>query len=291
MNIFKTLFGGKDNNQENKKKEEEKKNFDILKYDGVRALRSGKAAYAAKCFEHALDLADDLECRDYLSQAFTQTGQLAEACEQLQKIAEKKPDNYEVFMRIANVAYMMENYAMMSDACEKAMLIDNTKPAAYYVYAIACHKQSDDSNAKAMLTKAINMKNDYADARLLRAEILFEEKDIDGSDEDASWLMEHQPENENALLIKAKILEVKGQHGKALEMYGKTLDANPFNTEALSERAKTRRAVGDEKGAEEDETALDEIISRQEKSKGDEGIEKKVENAYKALDPYKIFNN
>lgn len=291
MNIFKTLFGGKDNNQENKKKEEEKKNFDILKYDGVRALRSGQAAYAAKCFEHALDLADDLECRDYLSQAFTQTGQLAEACEQLQKIAEKKPDNYEVFMRIANVAYMMENYAMMSDACEKAMLIDNTKPAAYYVYAIACHKQSDDSNAKAMLTKAINMKNDYADARLLRAEILFEEKDIDGSNEDASWLMEHQPENENALLIKAKILEAKGQHEKALEMYGKTLDANPFNTEALSERAKTRRAVGDEKGAEEDETALDEIISRQENSKGDEGIEKKVENAYKALDPYKIFNN
>ena len=46
MGLFSSLFGGN-------KKTEEEKNFDILKYDGIRAMRIGKLAYALKCFEEA----------------------------------------------------------------------------------------------------------------------------------------------------------------------------------------------------------------------------------------------
>ena len=67
MNIFKKLFGSQTTSKETK--QEENKNFDVLKYDGVRALRMQQFDYAAKCFVHAIELnADDLECRDYLSQ-------------------------------------------------------------------------------------------------------------------------------------------------------------------------------------------------------------------------------
>lgn len=36
MNIFKALFGGRSSQAEEKKEE---KNFEVLKYDGVRALK------------------------------------------------------------------------------------------------------------------------------------------------------------------------------------------------------------------------------------------------------------
>lgn len=58
MNFFKKLFGSQNTSEEVK----EEKNFDVLKYDGVRALRMQQFDYAAKCFVLALELnADDLE--------------------------------------------------------------------------------------------------------------------------------------------------------------------------------------------------------------------------------------
>ena len=39
MNFFKSLFGNKAENEEEKRREEERKNFETLKYDGVRALQ------------------------------------------------------------------------------------------------------------------------------------------------------------------------------------------------------------------------------------------------------------
>ncbi len=59
MNIFKKLFGSQTTSKETR--QEENKNFDVLKYDGVRALRMQQFEYAAKCFVHAIELnADDL---------------------------------------------------------------------------------------------------------------------------------------------------------------------------------------------------------------------------------------
>ena len=84
MDFLKKLFGGSDQPTDNKKKENDNKQFDTLKYDGVRALRQGQSAFAVQCFTHALQLQNDLECRDYLSQAYIHTDQLPLAAEQLQ---------------------------------------------------------------------------------------------------------------------------------------------------------------------------------------------------------------
>ena len=75
MNFLKKLFGVQDAPTD--PKQEEEKNFEMFKYDGVRALQQHQFEYAAKCFDHALELnADDLECRDYLSRACIATGAL-----------------------------------------------------------------------------------------------------------------------------------------------------------------------------------------------------------------------
>lgn len=288
MNFFKKLFGGSDSEAAETQKEENK-NFDVLKYDGVKALRQGQAEYAVKCFEYALDMKDDLECRDYLSQAYIHQGELANAYEQLAKMAEACPDNAPILLRMADVAYMMENYGAVSDACEKALLIDNTNPLTYYLYARACHGQGDSTNATAMLTKALTLNADYDVARLLRGEIYFEEKDYDNAAADSAVLLGRVEGNEDVLLLNARITEVTGKHAEALEAYGKVTDANPFCVEAFRERAAIKRELGDAEGAEADLKTADDIESNSHAIGG--GVEQKVKDVYKNNDPYGVFSN
>ena len=75
MNFLKALFGGKEENSEEKRQADEQKNFDILKYDGVKALKTGQWQQAIRCLNHALNIREDLECHDYLSQALLQNNE------------------------------------------------------------------------------------------------------------------------------------------------------------------------------------------------------------------------
>lgn len=289
MNFFKALFGSKEEKPEEKKKAEEAKNFDVLKYDGVRALHSGQAEYAIRCFTHALQMQDDLEIHDYLSQAYIRTGELPQAYEQLQKLAEAQPDNQQIFIRMANVAYMMEDYGAMAGACEKAMLIDDKSPEVMYLYARACIGQEDVTNAVAMLTKAISLKEDYGDAYLLRGETLLKNGETDEADEDATWLLEHTQDNEDVLILKARIEREKGNPEEAIAYYTKVTDANPFNIDAYRERGEQKLASGDEKGGNEDIEHAGELVAQLPEINGDEGIEKKIKDKYKSIDPYGVF--
>lgn len=289
MKFFKALFGSKEEKSEEKKKAEEAKNFDVLKYDGVRALHSGQAEYAIRCFTHALQMQDDLEIHDYLSQAYIRTGELTLAYEQLQKLAEAQPDNQQIFIRMANVAYMMEDYGAMAGACEKAMLIDDKKAEVMYLYARACIGQEDVTNAVAMLTKAISLKEDYGDAYLLRGETLLKNGDTDEADEDATWLLEHTEDNEDVMMLKARIERTKGNTDTAKDYYTKVTDANPFNIDAYRERGELRLATGDEKGGNEDIEHAKELTAQLPENNDEEGIENKVKEKYKSMDPYGVF--
>lgn len=293
MGFFRSLFGGATESPEEKKKEEESKNFDVLKYDGVRALKQGEAAYAVRCFLHALELRDDLETRDYLSMAYVRTGDLLPAYEQLQKLSEAQPDNVQILVRMADVAYMMEDYGALSAACEKALLLDGENPLVHYLYARGCVGQGDDVNAIAMLTKSIVLKEDYGEARLMRGETLLRMGDVAGADEDAAWLMEHVEDNEDVLLLKAHIEEAKGNADEALGIYNKVIELNPFNVAAFRGRGALRLAQGDKEGAEADMRTVLELnpheadgVNGQYSAEGTEDIARKVQQAYRNNNPF-----
>jgi tetratricopeptide (TPR) repeat protein len=288
MNFFKALFGGKEEKPEDKKKAEEEKDFDVLKYDGVRALRSGQYDYAIRCFTHALGMKEDLEIRDYASQAMIRADRLPEAFEQLRKIAEAQPENMQVFIRMANVAYMMEDYTAMADACEKAILIDNTDAEAVYLYAKACIGHGDTTNAIAMLTKTLKLNPEYHEARLLRAETLLSTNDTDGADEDTTQLMKNNLENEDILILKARVERAKGNANDAILYYDKTIEANPFNANAYKERGELKTEMGDRTNGLNDIKYATELLNQQDGDAGNENIEKKVGDAYKNANPFGV---
>lgn len=263
MNFFKSLFGGNSQTAEERREAEARRQFDALKYDGVRALKSGQWAAAIQCLTGALEVQDDLECHEYLSRAYIHAGQLREAYDELLTLSEAEPDNVQLLLQMASVCYMMEDYQSMAEACEKSLLADRDNPLAYYFYAQACHAQDDDSNALAMLSKAIQLKDDYATAYLLRADIHRLNGELDEAREDVDWLLSHDgAESEDVLLVAAQTYLAQDLKPQALGLYDRTLELNPFSLEALSERASLRRELGDEQGAREDEAQAEELRQR-----------------------------
>lgn len=286
MNFFKKLFGSQNTSEEVK----EEKNFDVLKYDGVRALRMQQFDYAAKCFVLALELnADDLECRDYLSQAYISLGDMQNAYTQLMAISAAQPNNVAVLLRMADVLYMTEDYAAMAEVCEKALQLDSESIMTYYIYAKAYKGLNDLDAAVAMLSKAIDRREDFDAARLLRGNVLLENNQTAEAALDADNLYQRIEENEDVLLLKARVEKALGNLKEAEKVYTKAIDFNPFLIEAYKERSGVRIALGDTVGAEEDQARADEM--EQEIPQQTEGIEENIKKKMQQMDPYKVFYN
>jgi len=259
MNFFQKLFGSKEETKEEVKVQNEAKDFDVLKYDGVRAMKTGEVDYAVRCFKHALEIKDDLEIHDHLSIVYTSKGMFSEAYEELQTLSKAQPDNVQIFIRMANIAFMMENYGAMATACEKAILIDSANATAHYLYAEACKGQGETYLHTQQLTEA---------------------------EADVAWLLEHTEDNEDVLLLKARIERAATRNDEAIEYFTKAIDANPFSYTAFKERSEMYSLVGNEAKAKEDAERAEELMPTDGKENAEENIEKQLNDKYKQMNPY-----
>ncbi len=252
MGFLKTLFGGTDESPEERREKASARQFDVLKSDGLRAMRMGQVVYAVKCFRKALEIKDDLETHDYLSQALVHQGEFGEGLSHLQLLADAQPDNIHILITMAHVAYMMEDYTTMAEICEKAMLIDKDNAQVMFLYARCCQGQHDLVNAVAMLTKTIMLDDTFSAAYLERGDILLRMGDVEGASEDADHLIETVGDAEDALLLKARVLMAQEQYASAIGFLDRAIEGNPFSTAALKARGTCRLALGDKDGAESD---------------------------------------
>lgn len=289
MGFWNAFFGGKELSPEEEKQEQEAKKYDLLKYDGVKAMKTGQLDYAVRCFEEALKMKNDLEVRDYLSQVLTAKGDLDGALAELGRMAQAEPANLSIWLRTAQVAYMAEDYDRMDEACRQALDIDGNSAEACYHSAKARAGRKDLVGAIAMLTKAIALNADYADAYLMRGQALLAMGDAAGADQDADWLIAHVGDHEEVLMLKARITAAKGLAEEAIAIYDKVIDANPFVIEAFRERGQLKFNSGDKKGAEADMQQVLELDPQQLANVNGEysaeGIEQHVKQAYSAVNP------
>lgn len=232
MSIFKSLFGENDKTPETQKEKNDKKNFDILKYDGMRALRMGRLPYAIKCFEEAIAIEDDMETLSMLVTAYTQSNRLDDARIILDRMVALDPDEIRGYLSLAGICYMQEDYEGMNNACQKALAINGDSPFALYLAAKAAIGLKNEITAIAMLTKAIVAKEGYTEAYQLRAEVLWKMRQAKDASEDIQKLLELNPEDEQALLLKGEILAATGEQEQALEFFNQVLSLNPFNEKA-----------------------------------------------------------
>ncbi len=289
MGFFSTLFGGRQLSPEEEKQEQEAKKFDLLKYDGVKAMKMGQADYAVRCFTEALKVHDDLEVHDYLSQVLLRQGNLDAAMNELRTLGDAEPENAQIQIRMAQVAYMQEDYATMETVCQQATTLEPENAEPYFLHAEALKGQQNPVGAIAMLTKAISLKEDYAEAYLLRGQTLLVMGDAASAETDADWLLEHVGDHEDVLLLKARVEAAKGLAQEAIRVYDKVIEVNPFLIDAFRERGRLRLDLGDKAGAEQDmQTVLELDPQQMADVSGEysaEGIEQRVKQAYSAVNP------
>lgn len=227
MGIFSSLFGGNKTPEENKEK-----NFDILKYDGIRAMRIGKLTYALKCFEEATAIKEDLETMQHQANTYVRMNRMDDARKLMERMTELAPDQPLVFQSLASLCYMQEDYQAMNDACQKALALNEQDPSTYFLSAKAAVGLSNGFQAIAMLTKAIMQNEEFVEAYQMRAEILWAMRQAKDANDDIEKLLAMNPEDESALLLKGEILAVGGQEEEALALIAQVLELNPFNEKA-----------------------------------------------------------
>ena len=141
-----------------------------------------------------------------------------------------------------------------------------------------------------MLTKAIGLKPDYAEAYLLRGETLLSAGETAEADEDACRLLKEHPDNEDILMLKARIEKAKGNPAEAISYYSRVIDANPFNANAYRERGLLRIDNGDEGCGQADLKQAEELAEQQNTGNEKQNIENETKEKYKSIDPYGVFS-
>lgn len=106
-NFLKSLFFGETDESEETKLN---RNFDVLKYDGIKALKIGKNTYAIRCFNEALKLKEDVEVLEHLVGAYNREDRMEEAIETAGRLVDIEPDNIPVLLMRANLNFMAEKY-------------------------------------------------------------------------------------------------------------------------------------------------------------------------------------
>lgn len=231
-NFFKSFFSGKADTPEEEKKKAARKNFEIFKYDGLRAQRMGRPDYAVKCFTEALAIEEDFETLGYLSQLYIQMGELDKARNLLNRMVELEPELVSTYLALANVCYMQEDYKEMAAAAQKAIAIEEGNAAAHYLLGKATQGTNDDIMTIAHLTKAIALKEDFMEARLLRGEALLNMQQHKEAMEDIEGILTQTPDDEAALLLRGKVEEASGKTEEAEADYRNVTEMNPFNEQA-----------------------------------------------------------
>lgn len=237
MNLLKKLFTGNNEPEENVRHKNEERNFDILKYDGIRAQRIGKWIYAEKCFKEALNIRPDLETASLLVSTSLQLNKLEQAHEVLGQMISLEPQRLQSYLDLARVCYLQEHYDdMLATAQQAAQLVpDNETP--YFLQAQAYHKLGDSIHTIVALTQAISRKEDFTEAYLMRGQVLLEMKQYNEALEDVDFLLKHDSIDEEALRLAAEVQQGLGNEDEAVTYYKKVIDLNPFNEHSYEQIA------------------------------------------------------
>mgnify|MGYP002620696040 CR=1 FL=1 len=259
MGFWKSLFTGSEEKQEDNQRKEEK-NFDILKFDGVRAQRMGRLDYALRCFDEALNLKEDFETLSFKSSALISLNRLDEAQEVLERMTELEPQLVDVRIALTNILYMTEQYDAMKTAAMKAVECDAQNPLAYFLQGRAEDSLGQLDSATESLTKAIELRPDFIEARNLRAEVSLKASQTAQAMDDIKEVLALNSEEETALYLRAHIYHtVTGDMEKAKADYRHLIEIDPFHKEAYTGLLAILKAEGNEEEAkklEEEAAAL-----------------------------------
>ena len=231
--FFSSLFSSKPVcTAEEEAEKDKEKNFEMFKYDGMRAQRTGQNPFAIKCFEQALSIKDDFETMNYLVNSYTAANRLDDAFAVLTRMIDLKPDDVQALIAHANLCFMLDKDADAITDCKHVLELDESNSLAWFIMGKAKRTTKDFLGAVADLTRAVVLKDNFVDAYLLRAELLLEMEQPMDAKSDAEKAVVLAPEEPASYLLLGRVYQALGDIDAADNNYRKTLDLDPFNEEA-----------------------------------------------------------
>jgi len=261
MGLFSSLFFSS-KSEEDQQQKADRKNFDILKYDGVRAQRMGKLEYAAKCFTEALKIQKDFETMNYLMSACYMLNRHDEALEALNGMVSTGKELALTLLMRANLLFTMEKYAEAAADCKQVIELQPDHHIAYFQQAKSERMLGETTKAIEHLDKATGIKPDFAEGFAMRADINLAMGKGNDALLDVEKLIELTPEDETAYLLRGRCHELLGNVETALDDYRQAMELNPFNEEAC---LLAGRLMLSQKNYDEAITLFDEAIENNEK--------------------------
>ena len=187
----------------------------------------------SNAFTEALALQEDFETMGYLAQVYSSPTNWMKPPTLFGKNDPNRTGAYLYFTHPANVCYMQEDYAAMAEAAKKPLPLKKAMPWRTICWEKADNGQNDGIMCIAHLTKAIVLRDDFTEARLLRAEALTKMQQYKEAMEDIDAILAQDPDDENAILLRGKIKEATGAEAEAEADYLHITELNPFNEQAF----------------------------------------------------------
>lgn len=234
MGFFSSLFSSskKEETQEDKQQNGQK-NFDILKYDGVRALQIRQVKYAIRCFEEALNIQKDPETMTFLISAYNMAQDIESALETANELVDLEPENTNALLTRVNLLFMADRDSEAIPDCDRVIELEGENYLAWFLRAKARRATKDLAGAEADVTQAITLKEDFTDGYLLRSQLYLLMKKGQEALDDANKVIALVEEGEEtAHLLRGQIYELLGDEDAATNEYQEVLALNPFNEEA-----------------------------------------------------------
>jgi pentatricopeptide repeat protein len=231
MGFFSSLFSPAQSEEDSQQKID-RKNFDILKYDGMRAQRIGKTEYAVKCFSEALKIQKDLETMQYLMSAYYVLNRFDEALEVLNEMVDAAQETAGILLARANLLFIMDRHEDAVADCKQVIALEPENCRAYFQMAKSERALGKLDEGVAGLTNAIVHKADFAEGYILRADLYLLLKKWNDALNDVEKVIELTPEDETAYLLRGRIHELLGDTAAAAADYRQVSEMNPFNEEA-----------------------------------------------------------
>lgn len=212
---------------------DDQKNFDLLKYDGIRAMQVRQVGYAIKCFRKALEIQPDFETMRHLVNACILTGDSESALEMTDEMLIIEPEHTETLLARVNILFHLDRDGEAIADCDKVIELEPENYQAWFLRAKAKRATNDLPGAMTDVTGAITLKEDFTNAYLFRAEVLFAMKDGEKALDDVNKVIDLSEEgDETAYLLRGRIYELLGDGVAAADEYTKVIECNPFKEEA-----------------------------------------------------------
>ncbi|MFN7910227.1 MAG: tetratricopeptide repeat protein [Bacteroidota bacterium] len=196
-------------------------------------LTLGMPDEAAKDAERAIKL-DSLNPNYYLTKAdaFFSANKTKQSKETLELIEKKFPDNTEALLKLGELFFIVRQYQIAIDYCNKALKIDENLSKAYFIKGSIYRESGDTAKAISSLITATEQDNRY-DQAFFDIGVLYAARKNPVSLDYYDNALKINPLNYDAIYAKAKFYQDINQIEEAINQYNYLLSKDKTYYAAL----------------------------------------------------------